>query len=207
MRQLLSIHGGDSYRSQADFYAALAVMPIWSGLPTDEPVVSWKRSLATDLGSDWEVYQPTMPNKQNADYQAWKIWFERFTPYLSDGAVLMGHSLGGMFLAKYLSEEPLAIRPGAVFLLAAPEGEYPPQRDGNDCASFCFAAEAAKALTTHGAPVEVWHDTTDPVVPVAAAAWYQAHVPGVQVRLFTGKGHFLGDSFPELLAALRAVGE
>ncbi|NOZ43581.1 MAG: hypothetical protein GXP45_00120 [bacterium] len=49
-----------------------------------------------------------MPNKQRADYHARKIWFEKLFPYINSSKesklILIGHSLGAIFLAKYLSE-------------------------------------------------------------------------------------------------------
>ena len=63
---------------------------------------------------------PQMPNKQNADYQAWKIEFEKILPDLDKDSILIGHSLGGIFLAKYLSENKLAQKLDSLHLVAAP---------------------------------------------------------------------------------------
>lgn len=61
-----------------------------------------------------------MPNGNNAQYIEWKIWFERLLPFLNDGVILIGHSLGGIFLAKYLSENNFSIKVRAAILIAAP---------------------------------------------------------------------------------------
>jgi hypothetical protein len=46
-----------------------------------------------------------MPAKQDADYIAWKIWFEKLFPFLQpENVILIGSSLGTIFLSKYLSE-------------------------------------------------------------------------------------------------------
>jgi predicted alpha/beta hydrolase family esterase len=46
-----------------------------------------------------------MPDTQNSYYPAWKIWFEKYFQYLGENKlIVIGHSLGGIFLAKYLSE-------------------------------------------------------------------------------------------------------
>ncbi len=60
-----------------------------------------------------------MPNKTNAQFEEWKIWFEKFIPFLNDGVILVGHSLGGVFLAKYLSENKFPKKIGGVFLVSA----------------------------------------------------------------------------------------
>ena len=62
---------------------------------------------------------PSMPNKQNAAYDEWSIWFEKYFAYLKDDVILIGWSLGGMFLAKYLSDKPFPVKIKSLFLLAA----------------------------------------------------------------------------------------
>lgn len=55
------------------------------------------------LKSTYQIIRPEMPNKNMASYKAWKIWFEKIFPYLNDeDLVMVGHSLGAMFLIKYL---------------------------------------------------------------------------------------------------------
>jgi hypothetical protein len=51
------------------------------------------------------MFIPEMPNSKNASYKARKIWFEKLFPYLNDeGIILIGLSLGTIFLLKYLTE-------------------------------------------------------------------------------------------------------
>jgi predicted alpha/beta hydrolase family esterase len=46
-----------------------------------------------------------MPCRENASYPAWKIWFEKIFPYLNEeNIIIVAHSLGGIFISKYLSE-------------------------------------------------------------------------------------------------------
>lgn len=66
-----------------------------------------KEKLQEQLGSDFLVYQPQFPNKQNAQYPEWKLFFEKTIAQLEDGLILIGHSLGASFLVKYLSENKI----------------------------------------------------------------------------------------------------
>ena len=54
------------------------------------------------------VLLPNFPNKQNAQYEEWKTYFEKLLPLLGDDVQLVGYSLSAMFLAKYLHESPLS---------------------------------------------------------------------------------------------------
>ena len=60
------------------------------------------------LGGGYEVLIPQMPNSQNARYSEWKILFEKIISILDDEIILIGHSLGGIFLVKYFSENDYA---------------------------------------------------------------------------------------------------
>ena len=59
-----------------------------------------------------------MPCKFMVDYEAWKIWFERHFQFLQKEVILIGWSLGGRFLLKYLSENkfPFKISNGGYLL-------------------------------------------------------------------------------------------
>lgn len=52
---------------------------------------------------EFKVIKPEMPNKDMARYSAWKLWFKKYLPFLdSEKLIVIGHSLGAMFLIKYL---------------------------------------------------------------------------------------------------------
>ncbi len=57
---------------------------------------------------------PEMPEPYEPKYELWKSVFEQFT--LNEETVLVGHSCGGGFLVRYLSENEIKV--GAVVLVA-----------------------------------------------------------------------------------------
>src|SRR3990172_7363581 len=120
-KQVIVIHGGESFPSYRKFLRSLGSRKVTrdSFLPKSD----WKSHLAAALGKKFEVLAPRMPNKQNAKYKEWKIWFERMLPFIKNGVVLVGHSLGGLFLAKYLSENKFPKKISALMLVAAPYGK------------------------------------------------------------------------------------
>jgi uncharacterized protein len=209
-KSVIYVHGGDSFAKYNDFIKFLRTVPL-RDLPatkTDagpESVVEkehWKNTLAEDLGEEFLVYKPAMPNKQNARYQEWKIWFERYLDQISGDVILVGCSLGGMFLAKYLCEEKIKVAVSQLHLLASPGGEY--ESDGGDCAEFLFSSE--KLGSWNGNQVKkvyIWHSEDDFVVPFVEALWYQSHLPQAKMKLFTDKNHFLGPELPELALEIK----
>lgn len=203
-KTVIYVHGGDSYSRTEDFLTALKTATLRDTLA--ERPVRWSDTLRADLGEGYEVYQPSMPNKQNARYVEWKIWFERYLALVEDGVVLVGWSLGGMFLAKYLSEESFVPQVKGLFMLAAPGGEYmDPGGGGDDCADFRPKRERLTDLTKRVHHLEVWHSEDDFVVPFTEVAWYESAIPGVTVRRFKDRNHFLVPELPELIEAIKSL--
>lgn len=61
---------------------------------------------------------PQFPNKQNAQYEEWKILFGKILNALDDNIILIGNSLGAIFLVKYLSENKIDKKIQKTILLA-----------------------------------------------------------------------------------------
>ena len=86
-KQILVIHGGDSYSTHAKYLRALKNEKI----DFDKMRASgWKDNLQKSLGNKFEVFRPQMPNRENARYTEWKIWFEKILPLMDKDIVLVG---------------------------------------------------------------------------------------------------------------------
>jgi len=100
-KQVVVIRGGNTFETRKAYVAYLKrykldIQKLKRG--------DWKDSLNKDLGKTFEVILPRMPNASDARYEEWKIFFNKLRPFLRSGVILIGHSLGGTFLAKYLSQ-------------------------------------------------------------------------------------------------------
>ena len=199
-KQVFYIHGGDAYSKYEDYFAALHTLPLT--LPGEVSSVRWTKALPEVLGEDYEVFMPTMPAKYNAQYEEWALWFSRYYPYLRDDIILIGWSLGGMFLAKYLAENDFPFKIKRLFLLAAPCGACFSE-GGNDCGSFQFGPEALQKLNNKNYPIEIWHSKDDFVVSFSAAEAYIQALPYARSRFFDNKNHFLVSELPELIDEIR----
>lgn len=194
-KQIIFIDGGETFDSYEDYLGYLR------GCEFDPEKVRgkrWKDSLAERLGEDFEVIAPTMPCKFNAKYKEWKIWFDRVVPFLRDGVILIGHSLGGIFLAKYLSENDFPKKISATYLIAAP---YDAEDSEYSLADFTLPKSLEK-LRQQGGKIFIFHSEDDPVVPFLDSGKYLRALPEAEKMIFKDKGHFLQEEFPELVESV-----
>lgn len=201
-QQVFYIHGASAYSKYEHFLEDLKTMPI-RNLPNTAKQDRWTKTLAEDLGEGYEVFTPEMPNKQNAKYEEWKIWFERHFEFIRDDIILLGWSQGAYFLAKYLSENTVPFKIKALFMLAGPfEPDSFGLEDGGD---FVFAVEDLTNLSKQVEHIELLHSKDDFVVPYEHALKYKAALPNAELVTYEDKNHFLIEHFPELLDRIKAV--
>ena len=195
--QVLVVHGGETFATYDEFIARLTTKEI------DLEKLNyrdWKSTLPEALGTGYHVLQPKMPNRENAKYAEWKLWFERFTPYIEDGVVFVGHSLGAVFLAKYLTEETFSKKIRATFLVAAP---FDTDED-RGLAEFIPPNNLEK-LQAQGGEIFLYHSKDDLVVPCAELEKYRERLPLAEVTVFDNRQHFNQEQFPELVAHIIAL--
>lgn len=191
-RQIVFIHGGEVYENYDQYVSDLRAFTI-------DPFAEkkkWRTTLSEALGDEYEVFLPQMPNKMNAKYLEWEIWFEKYLPFLKDGVILIGHSLGASFLLRYLSQKNLSIKVGGLYLIAAPYFEKD-QEEGGD---FCFDEVHLPLIAQKVAKIVLIHSKDDVVVPFTHFEKLMSGFPNAESIVFDDKGHFNQESFPELIA-------
>ncbi|QHN42989.1 hypothetical protein GII36_03960 [Candidatus Mycosynbacter amalyticus] len=193
MKQILIIHGGSSFASYHDYIDYMQTMPLdYERLKHSQ---KWKPWIAEEM-IDADVLLPAFPNGANAIFDEWKLYFEKILPFLEDDVQLVGHSLGAMFLGKYLQHCPLAKPVRRVILIA---GRY------TDIAydAGSFELTDVSRLSESADEVHLFHSQDDKVVPYTDLAKFQADLPGAISHTFTNRGHFNDATFPELLKLLK----
>ncbi|MDO8471159.1 MAG: alpha/beta fold hydrolase [bacterium] len=189
-KQVVVIHGGDTFETYEEYLNFLRGYEIdIERYKADKS--DWKPWLRQGLGSDYEVILPIMPDKTNAQFDEWKIWFEKLVPFLHDEVILVGHSLGGTFLAKYLSENRFPKKIKAVFLVGA---VYDKDIEGYTLVSFALPTN----LNLQTEKIYLYHSKDDPVVPFSALGQYKKALPNAQTSIFDHRKHFNQEEFPEL---------
>lgn len=198
-QQVLVIHGGTSFDNNEDYIEFIKTRELT--LDTLRQTYDWKASLGGELGEAFDVLQPRMPNGTNARYKEWKIWFERCVRLLEENIILIGQSLGGIFLAKYLSENVLAKKIKATILVAAPFDDVLTAESLND---FKLPVSLDK-FANQGGTICIIHSKDDPIVPFGDAAKYQQALPKAKMMLFDDRQHFHQEKFLELVNRIKLL--
>ncbi len=201
-KQVVVIHGGTSFKTYEDYIKYLQTKDI--NIEKLKPRQDWKNSLELVLGSNYEILMPRMPNATNARYKEWKIWFERITEVLNDDLILIGHSLGGIFLAKYLAENTFLKKIKATILVAAPFDDS----DSLDAYESLIDFTLPLSLEKFAQQVEkiyLLYSKDDPVVPLSHLIKYQQKLPNAEVIIFDNKEHFNQETFPEIIELIQSI--
>jgi predicted alpha/beta hydrolase family esterase len=157
-------------------------------------------SLERELGDGYRVRYPQMPQEDDPHYAAWKPALLNELATLEDGAILVGHSIGGTMLIHALAETSPSFRPGAVILIAAPfigdggwpSGELPARSDLGE-------------RLPDASPVTLYHGTDDKTVPAAHVQLYAHAIPRATVRVLAGRDHQLNNDLGEVARDIRSL--
>lgn len=200
--QILHIHGGNSYSKYEDYLNSLKTKTIWDPYG-QKPAKHWREDIRATFSEEADVFYPSMPNSQNAQYNEWKIWFERYFEYFTGEIILTGHSLGANFLVKYLSEEQFPFHLKGLFLIA---GTFDSTGLGTeDCKSFIPNQEMLSEILRKTSLIHVFHSNDDTVVSFEHALKYKSALPSIHLHEFTDRGHFIGPEFPEIIEEIRKI--
>ena len=195
MKQVLVINGGTSYGSYESYIEHLKNMSF--DYERLKPTQKWRDWLPSAL-PDVDVLVHEFPNKNNAQYEEWKITFEKILPLLTGEVTLIGYSLGAMFLAKYLNATTLD-KPVKNLVLIAPGYDDDSVEDLGS-----FAVESAVGIDKSANTVHFFHSKDDPVSPFTELAKFQRDVPTAISHVFSDRNHFFQPTFPELVEIIQA---
>ncbi len=196
--QVLLIHGGTTFKSDKDYLHYLKTRKI-----TTEKRVSWTGDyLEKSLGKKFEIISPRMPLREFAKYRDWKIHFERYLSLIKNKYILLGTSLGGVFLAKYLSENKLRKKALSVYLVCPPFDNTLPEED------LVGGFKLGKNLSLIEKNCQNLHllfSQDDNVVPVSHAEKYRQKLKNAHIVIYKSKGgHFRITKFPEIVKLIFA---
>lgn len=196
MKQVIVIHGGTAFANNEDYLHDLTTKPVYVERLTYKPM--WKELLQEQLGAEYQVLLPAMPNKTNARYAEWKLWFDNVTKVITDDCILIGHSMGAVFLAQYLSNNIFPRHIKATILIATPYDDETEE----DLVDFklegitdLFKSQAGKVVVING--------DNDPVIPASDIQKYKSDLLEANFITIPAPDHFMRVEFPELTSIIR----
>lgn len=195
--QVLLIHGGMTFKNRQDYLRFLKTREVSLGKR-----ISWSGDyLDKKLGKDFEITRPRMPLQDNAKYEEWKIHFERYVPKLQDNCILVGSSLGGIFLAKYLSENKFPKKILSTFLVCPP---FDNTVKGEDLVGGFKLKSDLSLIERNSKNFHLLFSADDNVVPVSHAKKYEKKLKDADIVIYPSKsGHFQISEFPEIVKMIK----
>jgi predicted alpha/beta hydrolase family esterase len=155
------------------------------------------------LGKDFEIIRPRMPLQDNAKYADWKIHFERHFPYLRNNITLIGSSLGGIFLAKYLSENTFPKKIKATFMICPP---FDNTIEGEDLVGGFVLRKDLSQIEKNSKKTFLMFSKDDEVVPVSHADKFRSKLNKSEIIVYESKnGHFKIPEFPEIVKIIKSL--
>jgi predicted alpha/beta hydrolase family esterase len=195
--QVFIIHGGMTFKNKKDYLKFLKTREV-----SIEKKISWAGDyLDEKLGKDFEIIRPRMPLQDDAKYGDWKINFERFFPKLRNNVILIGSSLGGIFLAKYLSENKFPKKILSIYLICPP---FDNTLTGEDLVGGFNLKSDLTMLDKSSKKLRLFFSKDDDVVPASHMEKYKKKLKKADFVIFESKnGHFKISEFPEIIKIIK----
>lgn len=197
-KQILFIHGGMTFKNRKDYLKYLKNREV--ELKKDK---RWHREYFNEkLGENFEIIRPNMPLAENAKYEDWKIYFEKYIPFLRDNVILIGNSLGSIFFAKYLSENKFPKKILSTYLVCPPFDDTCFEEDL--VGGFKLKSDLS-LIEKNSKNLTLMFSEDDDDVPVDHAEKYRKKLsPNAEIIIYKSKnGHFRISSFPEIVKMIK----
>jgi predicted alpha/beta hydrolase family esterase len=155
--------------------------------------------LARELGTDYRLIAPEMPDADNPHYQPWRDRIEQELEAIDGKVIFVGHSFGGSVLLNYLAEGSYRKPIRGLFLVSVPN--WGP--DGWAYDEFAVPNDVGSRLPA--SRIFLYHSRDDPEVPFAHLAYYQDRLPTATARPIDGSEHSFIEGLPTLVDDVKSL--
>ena len=151
-------------------------------------------SLRKSLHLPFTLHAPAMPEPENPRYKNWKLVIEKHFNKINGSIILIGHSLGGSVLLKFLSEEKIKIHIAAMFLISTP---YWGMKNW-EIDEFTLHSNFENNLPDIP-DLFLYHSHKDQWVPFLHMLYYKEKFPNAEIRILEGSDHNFSNGIPQLI--------
>ncbi|NAP00819.1 alpha/beta hydrolase [Halomonas sp. MG34] len=145
------------------------------------------------------IIQPAMPAPLDPSYAEWKKEIRRTLDLVEGEVTLIGHSLGGSVLLKYLAEEEVNIPFNKLISIAAP---FWGVNKGWQRKDFILKSNISGEIP-YVPNIFFLHSKLDPIVPIEHMQRYLKHFPQAKFIELEGDAHLFMDGLPKLVEVLK----
>jgi uncharacterized protein len=156
------------------------------------------RYLERELGADFRVLAPEMPDAENPGYERWRAAIEERLGTIEGPVLIVGHSFGASTVLKMLSESPAPPQLQGLFFASTPWWEP-------EGWSAEYALREGFGERLPEVPIFLYHSAEDPEVPLGHLDIYRAQLPNATSRVIPGARHSFVNGLPELVEDIRGV--
>ena len=153
--------------------------------------------LKTNLADEFQILFPTIEKPNSPTYHKFKDLFKLTFSELTEPVILVGHSLGGSTLLKYLSEEKTDISMLGLFLVSTPYWK-------SNMKEYQLKENFQTSLPSIP-KLFLYHSESDPEVPISHLEVYEKALKNAVVRKIKGDEHIFSKGLPELVSDIKSL--
>lgn len=157
--------------------------------------------LQDKLNAEYKLIIPEMPNPESPEYTTWKEQLSKEFAALEGEVTLIGHSLGGSVLLKYLSEEDCHVKISSLHSVAAPFWG----KNGFWESEEFMLSENFDAKLPPIPQVFFYHSRDDEVVSFDHFKDYTEKLLTATPRAIESRGHLFYNGLPELVDDIKGL--
>jgi predicted alpha/beta hydrolase family esterase len=157
-------------------------------------------NLKNVLENEFEILYPIIDSPEAPTYKMWKNLFAKEFKKLDHPIILIGHSLGGSMLLKFLSEEKTNVLISSLYLVATPLWG----KNGWEVDDFVLKTNFENELKQIN-KIFLYQCEEDEIVPFKHLNFYKKAFPNATVRVLNGTDHAFANGLPELVNDIKAT--
>lgn len=198
-QQVVFITGATPKENYESYYKYLEQRVDYN--PYEEEFLNWNKTLGKKIWDDFEYLKAPIREFKFADYEAWKIMFEKMFPYLRENVVLVTTSLGSTFILKYLGENDFPVRIKKLFFIAPAIADTPDEKLGTFEFNIDLVYSRVQRFTDN---IYIYHSRDDDCVPFEQGLELHSYFPDSIFREFNNRGHFYKEAeLPEIIEDIK----